>query len=231
LNLSEFRSRVRRVTGLGSDATDLAMIDSWVNEAVVQFLRETKMNTRLAALAVTAAQEDYTLDTDILAMQGLWYEPATTIQQILLQPVAVETMFELRLPTAVVNPTVKYYALSGAHTLMLYPAPPSSSDILHIMYVPRPAALSATSDAPSATANGNIPSEYHPILEAYAKWKGAEAEEHRGSDNGLQFQAQWEREIAKIRGEMKRKAGMVQPPVRLGRPRSPRVGPGVDVGY
>ena len=230
MNLSEFRSRVRRVTGLGSDATDLALIDSWVNEGVVQFLRETKMHTRLAALAVTAGQGDYTLDTDILAMQGLWYEPSGTDKQ-LLQPVAPETIFELRIPQAQDTTTVRHYAMSGAHTLMLWPDPPSSADQLHILYVPRPAAMSVTADTPSASANGNIPAEYHPLIEAYAKWKGAEAEEHRGSDNGLQFQAQWEREIAKIRGEMKRKAGMVQPPVRLGRPRTVFVSPGVDVRY
>lgn len=231
MNLNEFHARVRRVTGLGGDATDLALITGWVNEAVLQFQRETKMNTRLAALSVTADQGDYTLDDDILSMQGLWYEPADTTQRRLLQPVSVETMFELRLPDAPANSLVRHYAMSGAHTLMLHAAPPSSSDQLHILYVPRPSALSATSESPASSALGNIPEEYHPLLEAYAKWKGAESEEHRGSDNGLQFQAQWEREIAKIRGEMKRKAGMVQPPVRLGRPRGAIVGPGVDRGY
>jgi hypothetical protein len=230
MNLNDFHARVRRVTGLGSDATDLALITGWINEGVVQFLRETKMNTRLATLAVTAGQEDYTLDDDILAMQGLWYSPADTTQRRLLQPVSVETMFELRLPDQSANSLTRHYCLSGAHTLMLHAAPASSDDELHIMYVPRPAALSSTADAPSATANGNIPAEYHPVIEAYAKWTGAEAEEHKGSDNGLQFQAQYEREIAKIKGEMKRKAGAVQPAVRLGRPRGPHVGNGVDIG-
>ena len=230
MTLNEFHARVRRVTGLGGDATDLALITGWVNEAVVQFQRETKMNTRLASLAVTAGQGDYTLDDDILSMQGLWYEPADSTQRRLLQPVAVETMFQLRLPDQPANALVRHYALSGAHTLMLHAAPASSSDELHILYVPRPTAMSATSESPASTGFGNIPEEYHPFIEAYAKWKGAESEEHKGSDNGLQFQAEWERGIAKIRGEMARKAGVVQPSVRLGRPRGPAVGNGVDIG-
>lgn len=232
MNLSEYRTRIARVTGMSTAAAgDLSLMDSWVNEGVVQFLRETKLNTRLAALAVSAGQGDYTLDDDILAMQGLWYQPSGSTEQRLLEPVSPETLFQLRMPTNQSSTIVRHYAMSGAWTLMLWPDPPSSSDILHILYVPRPTAMSVTSDSPADSNHGNVPLEYHPIIEAYAKWKAASAEEHKGSDNGLQFQAEWERGIAKIRGEVQRKAGMVQPRVRLGYP-APTVplSPGVDLG-
>jgi hypothetical protein len=233
LNLGEFRTRIARVTGMSLAATgDLALMDGWVNEGVVQFLKETKLHTRLASLSVTSGQEDYILDTDILAMQGLWYEPDGTSNRRLLQAISPEAMFEMRLPQATDTHQVAYYSLSGAHTLMLHPAPNNDLDSLHILYVPRPAAMSTTADTPSATANGAIPEEYHHLIESYAKWKAGSAEEHKASDNGLQFQAEFERGVAKVRSEMARKAGTVMPSVRIGRSDWRRYAPpGVDRGY
>jgi hypothetical protein len=232
LNLSEYRTRIARVTGMSTAAAgDLSLMDSWVNEGVVQFLRETKYNVRRAALAMTAGSGDYSLDTDILALQAAYYQPTGADQRLLI-PVTPERMMELRLPNQSGYSTVQNYAMAGGNTIMLWASPPASTDILHVLYVPRPAVMSVTSDSPSDTAKGNIPAEYHPVIEAYAKWKAASAEEHKGSDNGLQFQAEWERAIAKVRGEMFRKAGGVQPAVRIGRG-SPFVPPGngVDMGY
>ena len=230
MNLSDFRTRAARVSGMStSDSGDTALLDAWTNEAVEQFLKETKINIRTASLAVTADTGDYTLDTDILAMQALWYAPAANAQSALLQPLSPEAMIEMRLIADTAGNNPRYYAMAGSNTIMIHPEPLSSSDRLHVLYVPRHTALSATSDTPSATANGNIPAEYHSVLESYVKWKACEAEEHRPSQNGLQFQAEWEKGIQKVRMEMKRKAGMVIPAARIGRPRSLPVGNGVDV--
>lgn len=230
MNLGTFRTRIARVIGMSLSVTaDTALIDGWVNDAVEQFLRETKLNVRTASMALTADQSDYTLDTDILSMQALWYQPASGSTS-LMEPIAPEDMFVLRFNESDGGGPPNYYCLTGAHTLMLYPPPASSSDEIHLLYVPRPAALSSTADTPSATANGNIPAEYHVLLEAYAKWKAGEAEEHRPSDNGLQFQAEWERGITRVKAELKRKAGPVIGSVRIGRTRNwPRVGNGVDL--
>jgi hypothetical protein len=232
MNLATFRSRIARVTGMSNSVTaDQALMDGWVNEGILQFLRETKHNVKLAAMAVTAGQADYLLDTNILSLQGLWYEPADSVRGPLLEQVTPERIFEMRLPEFTDTSGSRYYALAGAHTLMLYPDPGDSDDLLHLLYVPRPTALSATSDAPSGTANGNIPEEYHTIIEAYAKWKAAEAEEHKGSDYGIQFQAEYERGIAKVKGDIRRKSGVIAPTVTIGRPRRVYPSPGVDLGY
>jgi hypothetical protein len=229
LTVLQVQTRVARVIGMSMSVTaDTDLILGWYNDAVVQFLRETKINVRPASLAVTADQDDYTLDTDILAMQAMWYQPAagSTSMMIAISP---EEMYERRMVTSDGGPP-QFYALSGAHTLLLSPPPSSDSDAIHMLYVPRPAAMSATSDTPSASANGNIPAEYHTILEAYTKWKAGEAEEHRPSENGLQFQAEWERGIVKVKAEVRRKAGPVIGSVRIGRGMSyPRVGNGVDL--
>lgn len=232
MNLGQFQTRVARVIGMSLASTaDVALIDGWTNEAVVQLLRETKMHTRLGTLALTAGQGDYALDTDILSMQAAWYEPADTSDRRLMQALSPEAMMEARMPQNVTVSTPRYYAMSGAHTLLLHPAPNDADDVLHILYVPRPTAMSTTAHAPDVSPYGSIPEEYHPVLEAYVLWKAGRAEEHKGSDNGLQFQAEWETGLSRIRAELNRKAGSVMPPVRLGRQRRWPVGNGVDLGY
>lgn len=227
MNLAAFRSRVARVSGMSTtDAGDLALIDAWVNDAVVQFLKDTKLNVSPASLAVTAGQGDYSLDTDILAMQSLWYSPAADAQSALMVAKSPEELYEMRF-SASSGPPV-FYALLGANSLLIHPEPESSSDTLHMLYVPRPASVSATADSPAATAKGNIPEEYHVILEAYAKWKACEAEEHRPSENGVLFMQQYQQGIAMVRGELKKKAGVTMPSVRLGHPRRYATGNGVD---
>lgn len=230
LTVLQLQTRVARAIGLSlSVSADTALMLGWYNDAVEQFLRETKINVRTASLAVTAGQGDYTLDTDIMSMQAMWYQPAAGSTSMML-PITPEEMFQRRMVTSTGGGPPQYYALAGAHTLMLDPEPASSSDSIHLLYVPRPTAMAASADSPSATAFGNIPSEYHPILEAYVKWKAASAEEHRPSENGLQFQSEWEREITRVKGELKRKAGAVIGSVRIGRGSlAPIVGNGVDL--
>lgn len=230
MNLSTFRTRIARAVGLsGSDSSDLSLVDSWVNEGVVQLLRDTKVNQITAVLGVTASSGDYTLDTDILAMTDLWYEPADGIQNVLLEPVDSREIERMRRLQTAADVSPRYYALQGAHLLRLYPLPGSSSDKLHITYTPRPAALSATSDAPSDSTKGNIPEEYHPVIEAYAKWKAAEAEEHRPSEFGLKFQAEYERGVAKVRADMNRKGGVFKGRKIPGRRPLFPVTPGTDL--
>ena len=229
MNLATFRSRVARVSGLStSDATELALIDGWVNEAVEQFNRETKLNVRKAAMTVTAESADYQLDTDILAMQALWYAPADA-QSALLTQLSPETLIQRRLVETGESTAPRYYALAGGNTIMLWPTPQSSDETLHILYVPRHTALAATADSPAATANGNVPEEYHPILEAYAKWKACESEDHRTSQFGNVFKEEWNLGVARVRAEVKKKAGVNVPSVSIGRPRHVPVGNGVDV--
>jgi len=229
MNLATFRSRIARVSGLStSDATDLADIDSWVNEAVEQFNRETKLNVATASLAVTADQDTYSLDSDILSMQALWYVPADA-QSALLTALAPETLIERRMIETGESTAPRYYALAGANTLMLWPAPTASTETLHILYVPRHNALSTTAHSPDDPLKGNIPAEYHTILESYAKWKACEGEDHRMSQFGNVFKEQWDTGVAKVRAEVKKKAGVNIPAVRLGRPRHVPVGNGVDV--
>lgn len=232
MNLSDYRTRVARVTGMSpSAASDTSLIDAWVNEAVIQFLKDTKLNVLKASLSVTAGSGDYTLDTDILALKDVWYEPANGNGSPVLEAVDSLEIIRMRQYEGSAESSVMYYAIEGAHLLMLYPSPQSSSDLLHLLYVPRPTStLSATSDSPADTARGNIPPEYHPILEEYVLWKAARAEEHRPSEHGQTFLAGYERGVSRTRADLNKKAGVFMPRKVLSRGRRRiSVTPGTDL--
>jgi len=232
MNLSNFRTRAARVSGMSpSDSGDLALIDAWANDAVLQFLKDTKINVLQASLSLTAGTPDYTLDTDILAFTDVWLDSASG-QDGAMEPMDTREILRRRLRGDTSGISPMYYGVQGANMIMLYPAPASDTDKLNITYVPRPtSALAATADTPSATAFGNIPSEYHPVLEAYIKWKACEAEEHKSSENGQVFMAEYERGIAKVRRDMNMKAGSFRAPARWGRQLKMPTSPGVDLKY
>lgn len=233
MNLANFRTRVARVSGMSpTDSGDLALIDAWVNDAVTQFLKDTKFNVLQASLSVTAGTPDYTLDTDILAFTDVWLDSASgSTQDGLLEPRDSREILRMRLQSDWTGVPPMYYGLQGGNLIMLHPAPVSSSDKLNIIYVPRPLnALSVTSDTPSATASGGIPSEYHAVLEAYAKWKACEAEEHKPSENGQMFMAEYNTGIARVRRDLNLKAGVFKSPARWGRNGYYPAGRGVDLG-
>ena len=232
MNLNDYRTRVARVVGMSaSDSDDLALIDSWVNEGVVEFLKDTKVNQLTAALSVTASSGDYTLDSEILALTDVWYEPADGSQSIVLEPLDSLEIRRMRLTQTATGTAPRYYAMQGAHMLMLHPNPASSDDLLHLIYTPRPTGMSATADSPDEAGRGNVPEEYHSVIEAYAKWKAAEAEEHEPSKFGLAFQAEYAKGVAEVRSDMNRKAGVFKAKKVGGKRRGRRfpVTPGTDL--
>jgi hypothetical protein len=230
LNLADYRQRVAFAIGATtSNASELDLIDDYVNEGVVKFLEATKVNVLTAVLGVTAGSGDYTLDTDILAFTDVWYEPADR-EQLLLEPVDSREIQRMRRIQEALDSSPRYYAVPGAHLLLLHPLPSSDDDLLHILYVPRPAAMSATADSPADALKGNVPYEYHDVIEAYAKWKVAQQFEHRPSEYGLTFNAEYERGLKMVRASMNKKSGVFRAPKRAGRRRYSDSTPGTDLG-
>lgn len=235
MNVADFALRVTHAIGIDAATANSAtsqeytLFLSWLNESVEQFLRLTKAVKRTAAMSVTAGQGDYYFDTAVLALEDMTYTPASGTARSLKQIDSAEIR-NMRLPTSPASPP-EWYAYEG-QVLMLYPEPQSSSDSLAILYVARPTALSATADAPSATANGGIPAEYHPVLESYVKWKAAEHANDKASGNGQMFAQQWEKGIHDVKITEIRKAGVRIGRVNIGQPNDWRTlaTPGVDLG-
>lgn len=233
MNLAQFRSRVQNVIGLNS-TTEVSLIDGWVNDAVVDFLSKTKVHKRLFTMNCTADEMEYTLDSDILALENLYLVPADTGQQSrLLEPADVSDilMSSFQEGSSGENGTT-HYALQGAHLLLLYPAPVSSTDALRGIYVPLPTAMAATADSPASSAYGGIPVEFHPTLEAYAKWKAAEYDDDESSGAGQAFMEEYERGVAMAKMSVNRKSGSRLSGASWGKRgrRRTSLNPGVDLG-
>lgn len=234
MNLATFRSRVSGAVGIDNTdgSTEQGLMDGWVNESVVQFLTRVKANSRMAALSLTAEQSDYVLDTDVLSMRAAWIDPADGQQELPLRQVTPEDIIAYQRYRGVdPDPSARMFALDGANHLMLYPAPGSDSDVLHILYVPRPTSMALSADSPAATANGGVPEEFHPLLENYVKWKAAEYANNGPSQLGQMWKAEWEAGLVQARIAITKKAGLNTFSVRVGRPPNNWASsPGVDSG-
>jgi len=233
LNLDLYRKRVAGSIGLDTEnaGTERDLVDGWVNESIIQFLLRTKIVKKTATLTLTAGQGDYTLDATVLAWEDPYVLPASG-QGYPLERVDSFDIRQMRLLATAVSAPPNYYDFEG-NTLLLYPNP-ASGDTLHIVYVPKPSALlSSTNDAPSDATRGEIPEEYHPVLEDYVKWKAAEHANDSSSQNGQMFRAAWEKGLVETKVINTRRAGVKIGRARVGRERyrwrySP---PGVDRGY
>jgi hypothetical protein len=147
-------------------------------------LRRTHVYVAAATMNLTAAQGDYTLDTNILAIEDIY--TTSSGSNFRLRRMSTTDLINLRIFSVTTSPT-QMYSLSGSNLLMLYPAPLSSADTLTTYYVPRPTALSGNTDDPSTTSLGGIPSEFHYGLELFMQWKAADAFDDEQSSGGESY--------------------------------------------
>lgn len=227
MDLTTFRLRVQASTGLAAASAghyEQALVDGWVNEGIVQFLLRTKVVKKTAVLNLTANEGDYVLDPDILALEDLY------VGDRILQPVDTGDIRRWRLGAGTTDEGASKYAYES-QMLMLYPTPQSAGQ-LHIVYVQRPTPLTAAGHDPGVDPYGRIPAEYHPIIEAYAKWKGAEYSNDQASQNGATFSQQYEAAIMQTKVLETRKAGVVTRRALPGWRSKQGVGisPGIDSG-
>lgn len=195
MNLTQFRAEVAAKLGLNiSDATELALIDQWINDGVVEVVSETKSKVAAATAAITAGTADYTLDTAILRI--LWIQNADGYE---LEPAAPDDILRRRL-NATADVT-RRYAVDGANMLLLYPTPAATST-LSIRYVPRPVTLAAGGDTPT-----EIPAEHHRAVTWYALWQGADYDDDQSSAQGARYQQLFEQELARMRARLQKKRG------------------------
>lgn len=225
LTRTQLRARVGGAIGLSTTAgsSELALIDSWLDEAVEQFLLDTKCTIDTAVLDLTAGIGDYTLPTTALAIQNLWVVSASGTTQI-LQPVSTSEILTRRRYAAVGSyPMV--YSLEGYEFLRIDPVAASSSDDLHFDYVPAPGDWSAAGNSPTY-----VPSWGHPAIEEYAKWRAADWDDDTSSKIGETYQVNYDRMVKTARKRLNMLAGKWGP-AKAGRRRAAvPTSPGVDLG-
>jgi hypothetical protein len=211
-SLASFRTTVSSIIGLDNTpgSAEQLLIDGWVNEAIVQILRRTRLRVAIATLDLTAGAKDYELPPGMM-----YITQAIDASSRPLERVTVDDINELRRggPSSGVGLTY-CYALNGANMFMIYPTP-SFVDRLTYYYVPKPVALSQPNDDPATATLGGIPSEYHRAIELYALWRAADYGDDASSQQGDRYQRDFTGEIGQIRRDLQRKGGPRIAPAKL----------------
>lgn len=188
--LAQYRTRVAAELGLDSSA-DQTLIDTRINEGYEKFLLATHCQVRSDTSTTTSGQGDYSLDTDILAVVTV--DVTSNGEMDGMERVDAETIRRMRRSDDTSDSPPRYFAVEGSDMLMLYPTP-SGSDTITFYFVPRPTALSASSDTPTA-----IPAEYHSALEFYAMWRLGSYDDDQSSAQGQRYREDYDREVNECR--------------------------------
>lgn len=240
MNLGDFRTRVSGEIGLSNTdaSSEQKLIDGWANDAVVQFLLETKCYVQPLSVNLVDGQDYIDLDAQ-LSVKELYIVSSDGSISPMLEPMSTdEIIWRKRFPTEGWAPMG--YSLEGANHLMFSSAA-RAGDVLNGLYVPRPTPMSDQAHDPSTTTYGGIPLEFHETLVQYPLWKAAiwddDASSAGGRRGGIamggQYQQAWEEGILKAQISLRKKAGVRWAPARPGG-RSKRsyipTTPGVDTG-
>lgn len=209
--LANYRTRIAAKLGLDTgDATELALIDSWLNEGYEDFLRRTRCTVRRGEMTTTGTADE-TLDDEILAILDIYVENNNDVYR--LERVQPWEIMEMRRSNPSSDTGTRYFALSGQNMFHFYPTP-SDSEVVVIFYVRRPTALSATGDTPA-----DIPGEFHKALEYFALAEGGDYDDDRSSSFGAQYRERYELMILQCKKGAHFKGGRSLPPARVGRRR------------
>lgn len=196
----------------GNATTDRDLIDSWINEGVVEVLRRTHCFVRCIDLTMTADQWKYDLPSSIIAVKAVWRDGETDP----MMRVSPEELIEYRRANgAATDATTLRWALAGANLFMLWPTPSSAIEI-NMLYVPMATAMTATSHDPSNATYGGIPTEYHKGIELWALINASDHEHEGRTQSGMRYLQEFEQYIARINSAVNRKGGRM-PAVRIGR--------------
>ena len=218
--LAGFRTAVTAKLGLDNTASsfDQGLIDGWVNDGVTHICARIRPHIISETFTLTAGKYDYSFKTDlsvnVLAINecfitdfssSVWYKlNRQTPQQIL--DLRVGTQFQG-------SPPVRWYAVNGFDTLMVYPTP-IAADVFTIYYQPVPAVLAATGDTPS-----DIPAEYHKAVEYYALSEAGAYINDAPSQNGALFHQMYLAELIELRKSLRQRGGLKLAPAVVGRRR------------
>lgn len=201
LSLTTIQGRVTRKLGLSSTGTDQTDITQYANEGYENFLARTGLYVKPGTMTLTAGQDDYELDGDILHITELWKLDSNSdpVEMIRVSPYE---LIALRRGTLATDQSVRgRYATQGMNQLMIYPTP-DSAGTLELTYAPRPTLLSAGGDTPDF-----LPQEYHKALELWALAEMADQEDDESSAHGNNYRVMYEGLVAEAIKAKSKKGG------------------------
>lgn len=242
MNLGDFRSRVSGEIGMSnaSGSSEQKQVDAWANDAVVQFLVETKCYIKPFTAALTQDCDEFDIGTAVLSLKELWITASDGTISPMLEPYSTDQiLWQKRFPTSGWAPIG--YSLEGANLLM-FSSKARAGDTLNGLYVPRPVSMTDPTHDPSVATYGGIPTEFHETLVQYPLWKASIWDDDFGSAMagtrrfvmiGEAYHDAWQQGIQAAKIKLAKKAGVRWAPARPGgrkRRRYVPTTPGVDTG-
>lgn len=220
------RDRVASKIGMSGSA-ELTLLEGWVDEAIEQYMVETKAIVREGVMTMTNGVTDYLIPiANILSFSKVWVVPAAPndSQYVELEQLSSSAMLQKR-RYVYTGDHPRSYELLGMDLIRVFPTP-DGTETMHILYVPTPPPLANTDDL---TLAGVVLPD-HPICEEYVSWKAADWDDDTSSKIGMAYQQNWEVGIRKA----KRRRNLLDNgwgPAKPGRARWIPPKPGTDIGW
>jgi len=206
MNLSQFRDAVAGKLGLDNNvSTEQPRIDGWINEGVIKVLEDTHCYVKEETFTpFDGTSTNYTMDSGILEIVDAYFVSSGVNYR--LERVSVNELIERKRISVPTGTPTMYVAMNGENMLQFWPAP-GVSDTLDVYFVPIPTALSVSSDDPSTTTLGGVPSYFHKAIEYWACAEGADYDDDQTSAQGQRYRDDYDKEIVRYRKHMRRRAG------------------------
>lgn len=218
--LAELQVEVAEQIGSINVTDDATKINRYLNRGVRHVLRNTKCFVA-STTATPGASANYSLAAGVLEVVDMYFTVGN--DAALLTRVSVPEINQMRAYSGSAVGPASYYALAGNNLVMFYPTP-AAADVLTMIYVPAPTAMSSASHDPSNATYGGVPEDYHELIALYACWWLAMYDDDASSQNGRDYKAlldiglnRAKRELAEKGGTVQ--AGMVRGPLRASRRR------------
>lgn len=226
--LSDLQTEVSEEIGSINATEDATKINRFLNRGVRDFLLRSGVKVSSATMDLTADQNDYTLDDEVLDIKNV--SLASGGSDYRFEQVSPQELLDMRRGETSSNSPAMHYALNGSDLFMVYPTP-AAADTITIYYVKKPTEMSSAANDPSTATYGGIPVVFHDALALYAMWKLASFDDDQSSAQGQRYKDEYMERVRDARRNVATKGNARMPRARVGRRRLAPHDPSADVRW
>lgn len=205
-------NRASALTGLSDAASsaDRALMDGWVNEALLRVFQDTQCVVTRIDVTLTAGQDEYALDRGILSTLNYAQSSVNPSAKISVMDAAdiLERKFLIGAGS------VRFFAVLGGNLLIVSP-PPDTDQVLKLYVVPVPDVVDTSTDI----FDTGLPTYGQRAVECYLYARCFE--QARDGQQASYWDAKFAEECGKMRITQRRQAGRTLPASRVGYPDRP----------
>lgn len=198
-----------------SGLEDLLMND-WAQDAIWDFIIQTRVRLVQSTLNLSAGQEDYSMATAVPNVLGVTEAfIGTGTNRYGLERISMAEMMDWRRTNSTLDRTRKYAA--EGDLFMVYPSP-SSANVITLYGPLKPTPFAADGDNFTTSQYGGIPAHHNTALLAYMRWRAGIYDEKRLPHTPDQLRQFYELELSRARRRNRRMGGRAMPGLRTGYP-------------